>query len=355
MPLHIPSFSVGDAVSLLTAFLFLYQPGVDRQAVMQWLTDNVFGSAENFSAWGVFTSHKIVEWGGIGFYYLLYTLQIPAIEKFKTHPEPWPWNSPDPKRREEFRELQKRAFTYVIKYHIVVFLFTFALSVYAPQQDLDFVMPHTVPVWWVSAYQIICSTIFAEVGFYFAHRLLHHPSYVFFFLLLLVFFLPSPPPPSLSTSPYTPPPLSLSLTHNHIHSWYRFHKRHHEFKSNVVIASFYVDFMDSLLTDLIPAGFGAVYFKMHWYTVTMYVIPLILNALWVHCGYRFPAKINPFLVVPLATDSEEPHDLHHRENIYNFGGALFVMDRLLGTYKDPVASVARWKKAHKNKVAGKAA
>lgn len=54
-----------------------------------------------------------------------------------------------------------------------------------------------------------------------------------------------------------------------------------------------------------------------------------------HCGYEFPRRLNPVVVLPFCTESEITHDLHHRYGNVNFGGAYFFWDRLMGTWTDP--------------------
>jgi sterol desaturase/sphingolipid hydroxylase (fatty acid hydroxylase superfamily) len=185
------------------------------------------------------------------------------------------------------------------------------------------------------------STIVAESGFYFAHRLCHETRL------------------------------------------YYFHKRHHEYKDSTVYATFYVGLLDSVITDFIPAGFGIVYFEMHQWTVVrhndslddetrtqscpcvfrcslrvchrlcvlwlqwMFTLPLIANALRVHCGYDnakllsiIGLNFNPAVTLPLCTDAERTHDMHHRYNTCNFGGAYFVLDRIFGTWMNPDQEIA---------------
>jgi hypothetical protein len=85
MPLHtlgvkIPNSFYGitfsDVMSLLTCYLFYAQPGLDPKVVMQWIIDNVFfGSLAWCSVLGIYVSHKLVEWGGMGWYTVLYRLE----------------------------------------------------------------------------------------------------------------------------------------------------------------------------------------------------------------------------------------------------------------------------------------
>lgn len=85
----------------------------------------------------------------------------------------------------------------------------------------------------------------------------------------------------------------------------------------------------------------------------MFTLPLILNALRVHCGYDnerlarvVGLPLNPSVTLPLCTDAERTHDMHHRFNTGNYGGAYFLWDRLLGTWTNPDEEIAM-KKAGK--------
>lgn len=147
------------------------------------------------------------------------------------------------------------------------------------------------------------AALVSSAGFYFAHRLLHETRL------------------------------------------YYWHKRHHEYRDSTVYATFYVGLLDSVITDFIPAGFGIVYFEMHQWTVWMFTLPLIANALRVHCGYDNSKLLsllgfNPVLTLPMCTDAERTHDMHHRYNTCNYGGAYFFWDRICGTWMDPDQEVA---------------
>jgi sterol desaturase/sphingolipid hydroxylase (fatty acid hydroxylase superfamily) len=299
MPLHQLPLTFADYCSFVTATLYFVQPGVDRKAVMQWLMDNVFGSPRNFAWWGIFVGHKVVEWGVLSFYSLLYKLELPIFERHRAFPhKPWPWKDPRPEIRAEARSLRDKAFWYIVKFHSVVFLVNyFAGGFITDDMPQPNYMPETVPEWYTSLWQVLAGTIVAETGFYWGHRLLHKP-------------------------------------------WlYWAHKKHHEFKDCTVWATFYVTPLDALITDIIPAGLPLFLFNMHIYTIYMYTLPLILNAAWVHCGYELPFRFNPLLALPLSTQSEAMHDVHHRTSRHNFGGAYFLWDRLAGTYRVPLPLV----------------
>ena len=54
MPLHTFTFTKADALSCVMFGLYVYQPFVDRAAVMQWIIDNIFfGSLPLTAGWGL--------------------------------------------------------------------------------------------------------------------------------------------------------------------------------------------------------------------------------------------------------------------------------------------------------------
>lgn len=331
MPLHtigkrVPGGVYGltwqDGMSVLMAILFYWQPGVDHKAVMQWIIDHGFmGSVAACSIAGTFFSHKILEWGGMGFYALLYKYEqfraapgAASVRAAKIDAEtPWAWEETDKSVGQKHAQLEKKSLFYILKYHAVVCIVQFLIFTTAIQwtwskggfqwewirghPELSRADPELIPSKATVAWQCLVSTFVAETGFYFAHRLMHETSL------------------------------------------YYWHKRHHEYKDSTVYATFYVGLLDSIITDFIPAGFGIVFFEMHQWTVWMFTLPLILNALRVHCGYD-NGRLSLFgfdasVTLPLCTDAERTHDMHHRHNVGNYGGAYFIWDRLLGTWLDP--------------------
>ncbi len=110
----------------------------------------------------------------------------------------------------------------------------------------------TVPEWWVSAIQIFLGNIIAETG-----------------------TLRAAPRSWQRTACYTPINDMRCLHagfywgHRLLHAYpfmYQFHKRHHEYVDTGVITTFYVSFIDALITDLIPLMFAIVVLNMHIYT-----------------------------------------------------------------------------------------
>jgi hypothetical protein len=181
MPAHKLPLTFADAVSLLTCFLFLYQPGVNRQAVMQWIIDNIFGgSVEKTNRWAMFSLHKVFEWTFLAGFGIIYWLALPCIEKYKVLPQvPWSWNDPRPEVREKGLALRSTAIKYIVKFHVCVFFVTYLLP--GAVLDLDLVRAETVPVWWVTAYQVLLGIAIAETGFYWGHRMIHASPWLYSF------------------------------------------------------------------------------------------------------------------------------------------------------------------------------
>ena len=71
-------------------------------------------------------------------------------------------------------------------------------------------------------------------------------------------------------------------------------------------------------------------------------IPAMLAFTRQHGGYNLALLVpglgfDPTSVLPLSTDCERTHDLHHRLSNCNYGASFYVWDRLMGTWVDPEA------------------
>jgi sterol desaturase/sphingolipid hydroxylase (fatty acid hydroxylase superfamily) len=288
------SKSFGHVVSIVVCFLYLYQPFVDRKAVYRFLVTYVYGNELSISNWGVGSALILFEWLLIGAYFYIYWLDHPSIEQYKVNKSvPWPWKSPDPEHRTSFKKLHVNALKFVLKSHVFILSVLFAIASIKKEPKYDQFSVDSVPEWYVSAIQIVVSVLITETGFYWGHRLLHHPSF------------------------------------------YYLHKTHHEFKDVTAIASYYASPSDYLATNLLPAMFGIIVFEMHLYTAWMYLMPILFNGARIHCGYAFPSWFNPFLAL---MDAERAHDMHHRLSNCNYGSGYYFWDFLMGTLHLPETS-----------------
>ncbi|KAI9298629.1 hypothetical protein K502DRAFT_299252, partial [Neoconidiobolus thromboides FSU 785] len=128
---------------------------------------------------------------------------------------------------------------------------------------------------------IIIYLLITEVGFYYVHRLLHHP-------LLYA----------------------------------KFHKLHHEFTAPIGLAAVYATVPEFMFSNMLPLMLGPLILRSHPLTVYFWFIFAILNTVTVHSGYNLP------FLRPAAG-----HDYHHEKFHYMFG-LLGILDRFHKTDGD---------------------
>jgi len=126
--------------------------------------------------------------------------------------------------------------------------------------------------------ELVVFILVEEVGFYYAHRMLHHP---FLYKTL--------------------------------------HKRHHEWISPIAVTAIYCHPIEHMLSNLLPPLLGPIVMGSHTATVWLWLTIVTLSTLNAHSGYHFPFFPSP-----------EAHDFHHLKFNQNFG-MLGVLDRLHGT------------------------
>ncbi|KAI9298636.1 hypothetical protein K502DRAFT_339290 [Neoconidiobolus thromboides FSU 785] len=141
-----------------------------------------------------------------------------------------------------------------------------------------------VPTSWIFLKDLVICLLIAEIGFYYIHRLLHHPLF------------------------YT-----------------RFHKLHHEFTAPIGLAAVYVTVTEFVFSNLLPVTIGPLILRSHPLTIYFWLIFVNFNTVTVHSGYDLP-YLRP----------AKAHDYHHEKFNYVFG-LLGILDRLHktdgGTYK----------------------
>lgn len=138
--------------------------------------------------------------------------------------------------------------------------------------------PNDLPTFHWAVVEMTVFTLIEEIGFYYSHRLFHHPRL-----------------------------------------YRHFHKMHHEWTAPIGIVSIYAHPLEHLVANILPPVVGPILLGSHLATGWMFWALAILSTTVAHCGYHMPLLPSP-----------EAHDYHHLKFNQNYG-VLGVLDRLHGT------------------------
>ena len=222
----------------------------------------------------------------------IYYIQHPFFEQFKiVKHKKWPWLEDNiDKRNEYWKIVRKSAKLCTFNLLILVPLGTMA-KYYITTTILGMEPTSFHEEDWPTYIQLIrdntLMTIIHEFLFHSAHRLMH--TY-----------------PSL----------------------YKYHKVHHEYKTNVVQAAQHNHPIDYILSIAAPVIVTIAIIQPHSFTIFQWAIYLLYTNLDDHIGYSFP--FSPVRWFPFAATTEE-HEFHHGVNIGCFSSKLDVFERLFGT------------------------
>ena len=220
----------------------------------------------------------------IGFYFVLYGLQLPFFEQFKVNNLEWPWIEDN----ERFWKLFKLAMkNYVINLFFIFPVFFVILSQFV-QAETDPAKLPSIPVFFG---QIYFSALIEDFFFYWGHRIMHHP-----------------------------------------YLYKRIHKVHHEFHNVICIASLNAHWIEFLFVDIgsMLAGFLILRKRMHMVTHMAFNIYNANESHEAHSGYEFPWS--GYQIFPFSTDSTF-HNFHHLKNIGNYSSFFVIWDTIFGTNK----------------------
>lgn len=154
---------------------------------------------------------------------------------------------------------------------------------------------------------ILINIFINDTLFYWAHRILHHPS---------------------------------------IYQY--IHKQHHRFNYTIGIAASYAHPVEDIIANLIPTIGGSLFLKSHVVVMWSWIILRLLETIDVHSGYSFP--LSPFHLLPLQGGADF-HDFHHHINKGCYGSFTVVWDWLCGTDRDFVEFRSKRSNNHSDKKA----
>lgn len=234
----------------------------------------------------LYTCHNVFFVIGQLMHLFLYKFKIAFFEKYKISPDrAWPWEKDAAAWQVQLRKSLKSILRWIVVFNpLLILIDHFVMDDLQMQMTMDN---------WPSSLTVIKQVVFfmvmEDLLFYWSHRLLHHPR-----------------------------------LYPHIH------KRHHEFKDTVSIASEYAHPLESLLSNTLPtvAGYKLLGGKTHMATVLMWVIIRVTETIDGHSGYEF--SWSPYRLMPFS-GSASFHDYHHTHNIGNYGSFFTLWDTLCGT------------------------
>lgn len=215
---------------------------------------------------------------------LMYTLNIPSIEKYKANNEPWPWDSNPNLHKQEMKKMLKRTLINIVIIGPGLGLLFFKLGFL--RMSLDFKQLPTISEF---LFQFGFCFLMADFVFYWVHRLLHHPSL-----------------------------------------YQYWHKTHHESKNTVAMSALYVHPVEYILADGLTSALGIMLMGTATHEIVLYTFILWQGCSNIddHCGYDFPwmfTKIFPW------SASNVFHNYHHLLNIGNFSAHMVWWDSIFAT------------------------
>lgn len=215
----------------------------------------------------------------------IYRGNYPFFEQYKISSKPWAWRSPKAEERDAFWVLSKRS--------VKLFALNFGLLVPVLTAGKFFLLGDNMsfstadwPSYEVLLRDNLALTLVHEFGFYWCHRLAHHPRL------------------------------------------YKFHKVHHEYHQNTILAAQHEHPIDYIITIATPALLAVTLIQPHSFTLFQWIGWLIFANIDDHLGYEFPWS--PVRWFPFAA-ATSMHEFHHSNNMGCFASKLSIYDRLFNS------------------------
>jgi sterol desaturase/sphingolipid hydroxylase (fatty acid hydroxylase superfamily) len=223
-----------------------------------------------------------------GFFLCLYVLQLPGVEARRVLRRPWPWQAPAPAARTAFWRLcRDSAVLTAVNTTLVALPLSYLsapLSLLLNPRLLD---PGAAPAFFPGAVgALLFFALLDDVFFYCAHRALHHPRL------------------------------------------YWLHKPHHAWTHTVSIAVLHLHPLEFLLANALPAALGPLLLRAHLSLTLAWIHLRLAQTIEAHSNYAL--EWSPFVRLGV-NGGGEAHEMHHSENIGNFGSFTAALDTLCGT------------------------
>ena len=246
------------------------------------------------------------------FYFVVYGLVMlpiyrgnyPFFEQYKISDKPWAWRSEKQEVRDAFWALSFRS--------VKLFSFNFGVLIPILTAGKFFMLGDNMsfddqdwPSYAILLRDNVVMTLVHEFGFYWCHRLAHHPKL------------------------------------------YKFHKVHHEYHQNTILAAQHEHPIDYIVTIATPALLAVSAVGPHSFTLFQWIAWLITANIDDHVGYEFPWSPVRWFPFAAATDM---HEFHHSRNMGCFASKLNINDRIFNSEQPYLM----WRKARDAKAKMKA-
>ena len=175
----------------------------------------------------------------------IYWGNYPLFEQYKISDKPWAWRSEKQQERDAFWRLSRRSLV-LVSFNACGLVPLLTAGKYFLLGDNMSFREADWPSYRTLFRDNVALTLAHEFGFYWCHRLAHHPRL------------------------------------------YRFHKVHHEYHQNTVLAAQHEHPIDYIVTIATPALLAIMAVGPHSFTLFQWIIWLIMANLDDHCGYAFP-------------------------------------------------------------------
>ena len=223
----------------------------------------------------IFVVYGLVMWP-------VYRGGYPFFEQYKISDKPWAWQSPEREVREAFWALSRRS-AKLCSFNLLVLVPILSTAKFLVMGDNMSFSDSDWPSHGTLLRDNVAMSLIHEFGFYWCHRLAHHPKL------------------------------------------YKYHKVHHEYHQNTVLAAQHEHPVDYVVTIATPALVAVSAVSPHSFTLFQWAAWVIMANIDDHVGYEFPWS--PVRWFPCAA-ATAMHEFHHAKNMGCFASKLNIYDRI---------------------------
>jgi len=219
-------------------------------------------------------------------YFVIYKIESPFFEQFKTNSEPWPWNSD---KKEWMKLLKSTVCILFINQFIIMPIISAISNLWkAPLMRADYEsLPSPLEIIKQHLIFYVCTDLVTFIIHYFLHLKCLYPL---------------------------------------------IHKVHHDHKITISIASEYAHPIEFIFANLLSTSVGPMLLgsRVHMLTYGMWIVTRIINTTEGHSGYDIPFFFNGWSFLPGGANRSF-HHFHHLKFRGNYGSELTIWDRIFGT------------------------